>query len=80
MLPHAVDAWYVLKSVKIGYEISFTHYFYKPQPMRSLKEIRADILALEQETEGLLGEIVGGGTGLETLIKPSLEQSWVMEL
>ena len=28
--------------------------------MRSLEEIRADILALEQETEGLLGEIIGG--------------------
>ena len=52
-------AWYVESSVKIGYEISFTRYFYKPQPMRSLEEIRADILALEKETEGLLGEIVG---------------------
>ena len=40
-------------SVKIGYEISFTRYFYKPQPLRSLEEIRADILALERETEGL---------------------------
>ena len=30
--------------------------------MRTLEEIRADILALEKETEGLLGEIVGGGT------------------
>ncbi|MHC4143387.1 MAG: type I restriction-modification system subunit M [Planctomycetota bacterium] len=59
VLPHAADAWYVPDSVKIGYEISFTRYFYKPQPMRSLEEIRADILALEQETEGLLGEIVG---------------------
>ena len=46
-------------SVKIGYEISFTRYFYKPQPLRTLEEIRADILALEKETEGLLGEIVG---------------------
>ena len=36
-------------------------YFYKPQPMRSLEEIRADILALEQEAEGLLGEIIGEG-------------------
>ncbi len=35
-------------------------YFYKPQPMRSVEEIRADILALEQETEGLLGEIFAG--------------------
>jgi type I restriction enzyme M protein len=61
VLPHATDAWYVTDSVKIGYEISFTRYFYKPQPMRTLEEIRADILALEQETEGLLHEIVGEG-------------------
>jgi len=59
VLPHAADAWYLADKVKIGYEISFTRYFYKPQPMRSLEEIRADILALDQETEGLLGEIVG---------------------
>jgi type I restriction enzyme M protein len=59
VLPYAPDAWYVPDSVKIGYEISFTRYFYKPQPLRSLEAIRADILALEKETEGLLGEIVG---------------------
>ena len=59
VLPHAPDAWYVPDSVKVGYEISFTRYFYKPQPMRSLEEIRADILALTKETEGLLGEIIG---------------------
>ena len=60
VLPYAPDAWYVPDNVKTGYEISFTRYFYKPQPMRTLKEIRADILALEKETEGLLGEIIGG--------------------
>ena len=59
VLPHATNAWYVESSVKIGYEISFMRYFYKLQPMRSLEEIRADILALGQETEGLLGEIFG---------------------
>ena len=59
VLPHAADAWYQPDSVKVGYEISFTRHFYKPQPMRTLVEIRADILALEQETEGLLGEIIG---------------------
>ena len=59
VLPHAADAWSDPASVKIGYEISFTRYFYKPQPLRTLEEIRADILALEKETEGLLGEIVG---------------------
>ena len=62
VLPHAPDAWYVPDSIKTGYEISFTRYFYKPQPLRTLEEIRADILALEQETEGLLSEIIGGGS------------------
>ena len=61
VLPHAADAWYDPASVRIGYEVSFTRYFYKPQPLRSLAEIRADILALEKETEGLLGEILGTG-------------------
>ena len=32
-----------------------TVHTYAPQPLRSHEEIRADILALEQETEGLLG-------------------------
>ncbi|MHB8319158.1 MAG: type I restriction-modification system subunit M [Acidimicrobiales bacterium] len=59
VLPYAPDAWYTPASVKIGYEISFTRHFYKPQPLRTLEEIRADILALERETEGLLEEIVG---------------------
>ena len=59
VLPHAGDAWYLGDMVKTGYEVSFTRYFYKPTPMRSLDEIRADIVALESETEGLLEEIVG---------------------
>lgn len=59
VLPHAPDAWYGPESVKTGYEVSFTRYFYQPKPLRSLEEIRADILALERETEGLLAEIVG---------------------
>jgi type I restriction enzyme M protein len=61
VLPHAADAWYDPESVRTGYEVSFTRYFYRPQPLRSLEEIRADILALEKETEGLLGEILGTG-------------------
>jgi type I restriction enzyme M protein len=61
VLPHAADAWYDAESVKTGYEISFTRYFYKPQPLRTLEEIRADILALEKETEGLISEIIGEG-------------------
>ena len=59
VLPYAQDAWYVAKSVKIGYEISFNRHFYKPEPMRTLEEIRADILVVERETAGLLHEIMG---------------------
>ena len=62
VLPYAPDAWYDPANVKVGYEISFTRYFYKPQPMRTLDEIRADILAVERETEGLLAEIIGDGS------------------
>ena len=57
VLPYAADAWYQAHSLKVGYEISFTRYFY--EPMRTLAEIRTDILALEHETEGLLAEILG---------------------
>ena len=59
VLPYAGDAWYVAKSVKTGYEISFNRYFHKPEPMRTLAEIGDDILAVERETEGLLVEILG---------------------
>ena len=59
VLPYAPDAWFNASSVKVGYEISFTRYFYKPALLRPLDEIRADILALEWEADGLLAEIVG---------------------
>jgi type I restriction enzyme M protein len=58
VLPYTPDAWIDDSKTEIGYEISFTRHFYKPQPLRTLDEIRADILNLEKETEGLLGEIL----------------------
>jgi type I restriction enzyme M protein len=61
VLPYARDAWVDEASTKVGYEVSFTRYFYKPEPLRSLEEICADILALEKESEGLLTEIIAGG-------------------
>ena len=71
VLPYAVDAWYQPDHVKVGYEISFTRYFYKPKPMRTLEEIRADILALEKETQGLLAEIIAAPTELPEDDDPS---------
>jgi type I restriction enzyme M protein len=54
VLPYAPDAWYDPASVKVGYEINFNRYFYKPKALRTLEEIRADLLAVEKEAEGLL--------------------------
>jgi type I restriction enzyme M protein len=58
VLPFAPDAWYDKAKMKVGYEIAFNKYFYQFQPLRSLDAIAADILILEQETDGLLKEIV----------------------
>lgn len=58
VLPFAPDAWWDKKDTKIGYEINFAKYFYKHQPPRPLSEIAKDIFAIEQETEGLLKEII----------------------
>ncbi|GGF79000.1 type I restriction-modification system subunit M [Wenyingzhuangia marina] len=54
VLPHVPDAWVDEKKTNIGYEINFTKYFYQYKPLRSLAEIKADILALEEETDGLI--------------------------
>lgn len=61
VLPYNTDAWLDESKTKVGYEISFTRHFYKPQPLRTLEQIRADILAVEEEAEGLLGALLGEG-------------------
>ena len=58
VLPYAPDAWYSPDQVKVGYEVNFNRHFYKPSPMRSLEEIRQDIINLEKESEGLLEGIL----------------------
>jgi len=60
VLPYTPDAWIKEEATKIGYEISFTRHFYKPQPLRTLEEISADILAIEKEAEGLLDGLLMG--------------------
>lgn len=63
--PHVAEAWINLDSSKIGYEISFNKYFYRHKPLRSLDEVAKEIIALEQESEGLIAEILG--TSLEAV-------------
>ena len=63
VLPYTPDAWIKEDATKIGYEVSFTRHFYKPQPLRTLEEISADILAIEKEAEGLLDGLLKVGDG-----------------
>jgi type I restriction enzyme M protein len=63
VLPYAPDAWIKEDATKIGYEVSFTRHFYKPQPLRPLEEISAEILAIEKEAEGLLDGLLKVGDG-----------------
>jgi len=58
VMPHVPDAWIDEKKTKIGYEINFTRYFYKYKPLRSLDEIKADILALDEETQDMIHQIL----------------------
>ena len=62
VLPYAPDAWFTASNVKVGYEINFNRHFYKPQPMRSLDDIRSEIIEIEQQSRGLLANIVGQQT------------------
>lgn len=58
ILPYTPDAIVNTDDYVIGYELSFTKYFYKPKQLRTLDEIRADIQAIEESTKGLLNEIL----------------------
>lgn len=58
ILPYTPDAIVNTDDYVIGYELSFTKYFYKPKQLRTLDEIRADIRAIEESTKGLLNQIL----------------------
>ena len=62
VLQYTADAWIKEDATKIGYEVSFTRHFYKPQPLRTLEEISADILAIEREADGLLDGLLKGSS------------------
>lgn len=56
--PYTPDAWIDPQSIEVGYELSFTKYFYKPKELRTIAEITKDIRDIEERTDGLLNEIL----------------------
>lgn len=60
VLTYAPDAYEDTKKRQIGYEISFTKYFYKPVELRSMDDILASLASLEKEADGLMASIMDG--------------------
>ena len=60
VLPYAPDAFVDSKKTQIGYEVSFTKYFYKPVELRDLNDILASLKELEKEADGVLAGIMEG--------------------
>lgn len=56
--PHLSDAWIDESKTKVGYEINFTKYFYEFKPLRSLEEIKSEILVLEERTAGKINRVL----------------------
>ena len=60
VLTYAPDAYIDEKKTQIGYEISFTKYFYKPVELREMSEIIKSLNSLEKEADGMMADIMGG--------------------
>lgn len=60
VLTYAADAYVDEDKTTIGYEVSFTKYFYKPIELRALSDILVSLSTLESEADGVLAEIMGG--------------------
>lgn len=60
VLPYASDAYEDSSKRQIGYEISFTKYFYKPVKLRKMDDILRDLANLEQDANGLMTSIMEG--------------------
>jgi len=56
--PYVPDAWIDVDSAVVGYELTFTKYFYKPAEMREPSQIISDIRKIESSTDGLLASII----------------------
>lgn len=60
VLTYAPDAYIDEKKTQVGYEISFTKYFYKPIELREMSDIIESLNSLEKEADGMMADIVGG--------------------
>ena len=58
ILLYTPDAWVDEKKTQIGYELSFTKYFFHPRELRSIEDITSDLKAIEMQMSGALGGVM----------------------
>lgn len=59
VLTYAPDAYIDSPKPEVGYEISFTKYFYKPVQLRDMSEILVNLRDLERNANELMADILG---------------------
>ena len=59
VLPHVPDAWVPDPEGKVGYEVNFTKYFYRYEPLRPSADIAKELTALDVEAQVLLHKLFG---------------------
>lgn len=69
--PYAPDAWVDEKKTLIGYEISFTKYFYRPTDFRPLELIIDELSAFETAKEQAVDTLITKGILSDVPMKPS---------
>lgn len=60
ILPFASDAWLDMKTLRIGYGLSFAKYFYSAPVRRNLNTILEELKSLQIESQGMLEDVIGG--------------------
>lgn len=58
VLPYTPDVWIDEKKTQIGYELTFTKYFFEPHPIRDIDAIAADINDVIGQMSGVLSEVL----------------------
>lgn len=60
VLPHVdPDSWVDISKTKMNYEINFSRYFYKHEPLRPSADVAADIQVRERNIQSLLSQLLG---------------------
>ena len=79
ILPYTPDAWIDYESIQEGYELSFTKYFYKPKPLRSIDDISKDICMIETRINGLIGNILAKKNEIQNVLTRGLNPNVSMK-